>query len=473
VKKVMLVVAAVLLFACYLAAQDKPQEDPSAEAKKKLLLQVEPIKKIVSEIRGKQFLEDFKVGIKTKEQLREFILEEVEKEEARKEFEKTRKILLKLGLIPPKLDLKKTFVDVLTEQVAGFYDPDAKELYLMEGSMTGGPSQEMTVAHEILHALQDQYFYINAMVLAIRHNDDRQLATFSIIEGEATLLGFEYLLKKQGMSVLTVPMDIGKMMQQMMEGQLTMTPALANAPRFLRDTLLFRYIEGSSLVQKVLKKYNSWKELDRLFDNPPISTEQVMHPEKFLGEMDYPVRILLPQLHRRIEGKWKEIETNTMGEFAVKTLLREFLDEATATTAAAGWDGDSFTMVEAKEKPDIQIFAWLSVWDSPKDAKEFAEAYALALNNRFKTKARKTRTGYFLEVPGKEEMTLVELAGTQVLVIQDAPASLLPGIRSAMLTSRKIEMQESDFRDLSKQKLDLTPEPAEPPKPAEPEKNDK
>ena len=244
--------------------------------------------------------------------------------------------------------------------------------------------------------------------------------------------------------------------------QLKMQPnsAMAKTPRFIREMLMFQYCEGSSFVQKFLQKHKSWKEIDSLFENPPLSTEQIMHPEKYLGEIDYPVRIHLPELHKRLEGGWEEITTGNMGEFLLKVFLSEFIDGKTAAAAATGWDGDSYTMIESKEKGGPQIIALLSVWDSEKDAREFAEAYAGALGKRFKTKAQKLDTGFFLHVEDEKETVLIELAGTQALVIQGAPVLLIPEVRSLVLKARQVEMKERGFDDLAGQKPDLPGPPA-------------
>jgi hypothetical protein len=282
-------------------------------------------------------------------------------------------------------------------------------------------------------------------------------------------------------------MDFGTVVRQAMSRQLRARPdsPVAKAPSVLRDTLLFRYIEGSSFVQKFLKKHGSWKKLDLLFDNPPLSSEQIMHPEKYMDrdKVDYPVKVIMPKLHEKLEGEWEEVATNTMGEYQTRLLLSEYIDvpEAKkpsaegpseepsiprpadkarkrtnkAAAAAAGWDGDRYTMIESTEKGGPQIIVWLSVWDTMQDAQEFVKAYAELLSRRFKKELTLVGTGYFMETGEGSDTALVEFSGTQALVIQGAPASLVPKIREEALKARQVIMKEGDFSKLAGHKLKL------------------
>jgi hypothetical protein len=457
-------------------SQVTPADTVRSESEKKLIAQIESLKAAVSEIRGKKFIENLQVGIKTRDELRRYITEKLQKSEAAGEIERVLKVLVKLGLASPGLDLKKAMLDMLVEQLGGFYDAETKALYVVEKT----PGKDMpayVIAHEIFHALQDQYFHIGAMVKAIRRDGDHTLAAWAIIEGEATLGGLEFRAQKDGLSVITAPGEIGRTYRRGFEADLKKRPdsALARAPRFVREMLLFRYCEGTSFVQQALRKYKSFKELDRLFENPPLSTEQIMHPEKYLDKMDYPVRILLPQLHRQLEGDWAEVMTSTMGEFNIRVILSEFIGSEAAAADAAGWDGDSYTLIESRGDSATQIFAWLSVWDSASDAEEFAASYALALSRRFKSEYQKTQTGYFLKGKAGTETAVVEFAGEQVLVIEGAPESLAPKVRAVLLKARQVVMDEHGFEELAGQKQALPIAPAgneAPPPGQEPAKND-
>ena len=465
--------ALALLVPLWLPAQDEAEKNDKDETQKKLVERVETYKKWVSETRGKKFISKFKVVVKNKEELRKGLVAKIEEPETVKQLETARKFCIKLGLIDKDLDVKTLMLEMLTEQVAGFYDPEKDELCVMEKTMSGIEA-EVAGAHEVFHALQDQYYHLDAMMKLARTNEDMGLVVGAIVEGEANLGGYEYILARTGQSVIKSPMDFGRMFKQLVGMQLKSQPdsAAAKAPAIIRDTLLFRYLEGSTFVQRFLKRHKSWKKLDLLFDNPPLSSEQIMHPEKYLDmeKVDYPVQIIIPRLHEKLEGKWQEVVTNTMGEFQTKLLLAEYIDKEKAAAAAAGWDGDRYIMIESTEKGGPQIIAWLSVWDSQQDAQEFVKGYAELLTKRFKKELTLVGTGYFVETGEGSDTVLVEFSGTQALVIQGAPASLVPKIREQVLKARQIEMKEKSFSELAKHKLEL-PKKAEPAK--EPEEKPK
>jgi hypothetical protein len=461
-KLVVIIAALTLLVPLRLPAQDEVEKSGKEESQEKLLEKIETYKKWVSQTRGKEFISKFKVTVKDKEDLRKSLVEKAGEPESLRQLEQARKVCVKLGLIDKNLDVKKLMLEMLTEQIAGFYDPENDELCVMEKTMTGIMA-DVAGAHEIFHALQDQYYHLDAMLKSTRTNEDMGLVVGAIVEGEANLGGFEYVAAKMGQSIVNGPIDFGKMFRQSVDKDLKDRPdsPMAKAPSILRDPLLFRYIEGSSFVQRYLKKHKSWKKLDQLFDNPPLSSEQIMHPEKYLDEekADYPVQIILPELHEKLEGKWKEVATNTMGEFQTKLLLAEYIDKEKAAAAAAGWDGDRYTMIESEEEGGPQIIAWLSVWDTMQDAQEFVKGYAELLTKRFKKELTLVETGYFLETGEGTDTVLVEFSGTQALVIQGAPASLVPAVRAEVLKARQVEMKEKDFGDLAKQKLELPKAP--------------
>lgn len=457
-KLALAVLALALLLPLGLQAQDEAEKDSKEKSHKKLLEQIEEYKKWVSNTRGKEFISKFKVTVRDKDELLKSLVKKAEEPESLKQLEDARKVCVKLGLIKKNLDVKKLMLDMLTEQIAGFYDPENDELCVMEKTMTG-PMAEVATSHEIFHALQDQYYNLDVMMKAVRNNDDMGLVVGAIVEGEATLGGYEYLAAKTGQSIVNNPMDIGAMLKKLSDMTMKTQPdsAMAKTPAILRETLLFRYVEGTSFVQRFLKLHKSWKKLDLLFDNPPRSSEQVMHPEKYFDKekVDYPVQVIIPRLHEQLEGKWKEVATNTMGEFQTRLLLAEYIDKEKAAAAAAGWDGDRYTMFESTEKGGPQIIAWLSVWDSAEDAQEFVKGYAELLTKRFKKELTLVENGYFLKTGEGDETVLVESSGTQVLVIQGAPASLVPKVREQALKARQVVSEEKGFADLVKNKLEL------------------
>ncbi len=115
-----------------------------------------------------------------------------------------------------------------------------------------------------------------------------------------------------------------------------------------------------------------WLGIDRIYSGPPLSTEQVLHPEKYIDDPDPPTRIDLDGLAPFFSPGWQEIENNTLGELMVRVLFERFLTREKGEAGAKGWDGDRFI---AFQRGDKVSFIWATVWDSAADAEEFVRTY--------------------------------------------------------------------------------------------------
>ncbi|MHC4390443.1 MAG: hypothetical protein ACYTFT_11315 [Planctomycetota bacterium] len=361
-----LVLTAAALLALPMAsimAQDRPED-------RRVRMLADRIAKDVAEIRGLAFKEEVKKGIQTREELREFITGEFAKEMPDEEIRKVEKVYVKLGLMKSGLDLKEVLINLYTEQVAGFYNPEVKELFLIGPG--GGPEQEMVMAHELVHALQDQHFDLYPTQRAAQDNDDRALALTALVEGDATLAMTAYLMEKQlgiKTSVERLP-DVGAMfrLQSQMGGG-----AMGAAPRVITENMLFGYTDGATFCQKLVKKRGGYGIVTDAFSDLPESTEQVLHPEKYLGEeRDLPIQVKVPNLVEKLGDDFTELYANVMGEFNTKLLFEVTLGGA-AKQAAAGWGGDFYQVIEGRAGEVILV--WTFVADTARDATEFANAY--------------------------------------------------------------------------------------------------
>lgn len=357
-------------------APARAQDDD--EEVKKLEEQAEEVAKLVEKIRGIKFSGPVKKGIQSKDELREFVMEELAKEMPDEKVRGLEKAYVKFGFLKPGTDLKKILIDLYSEQIAGFYNPEKKELFLI---LHGGPEQPMLMAHELTHALQDQNFDLLPLQKSIVDNDDRSLALTSVVEGDATIVMVTYLLQSQGLplDIDSLP-DVGQMMKMQMQfGQMLGggegMQVLKTAPKILTENLMFGYVDGAGFCQKAVKKDRAgWKGVTRLFEELPQSSEQILHPDKYFGkDRDEPIEVELPDLAKELGEGWKLLAKNVMGEFNTALLFREKLPAGEAAKAAAGWGGDAWQALEGP-KGEVVIF-WCSVWDTEDDAKEFAETY--------------------------------------------------------------------------------------------------
>ena len=225
----------------------------------------------MSEITGLALRSPVKKSLRSKEQIRAHIIKEMNDDKDAAERYAGARSAEAFGLLPKGFDLDSFMIDLLTEQIAGLYDPKAHEFYVADWIHI--EDQRMVMAHELTHALEDQHFQIEAWVKAARPNDDSELARESVLEGSAMVAMVEYLLQGSGRSLQDLP-DIDP---AMLIGDMAETPLLKKAPPFLKDALIFPYIDGLTFSATVLKP-SGWEALGGIFTKPPVSTQQILHP---------------------------------------------------------------------------------------------------------------------------------------------------------------------------------------------------
>lgn len=289
-------------------------------------------------------------------------------------------LLKALGLLPADANLGALFTQLFTTQVAGFYDPETKELYVVSANGGLGPIEKVTFAHEFTHALQDQAWprfggteFQGAMSGIVRLPDgdsDRSLGELALIEGDPTVV--MALWSQRYLS----PLELLQLVAASSDPQ---TARILDAmPAILRETLMYPYIAG---LQFVLARQLSggWPAVDALYANPPVSTEQILHPEAY--PKDRPVPVTLPTgLAARMGPGWTTVQRDTMGELQLRVWLEAGGGPAwkpTADAAAAGWGGDRVELVRGPGGAWALILK--TAWDSPADAREFNAGAAVTI----------------------------------------------------------------------------------------------
>lgn len=316
------------------------------------------------------------------------------------------------GMIPDTLDLQRLLLELYTEQVVGYYDPQTKTLYLVEGT---APRDLRTVlAHELVHALQDQYANLDSLISRTRGND-RQTAAQAALEGQATLVMFTLLMEEQLGRPLTPDQmpPLGAQLEPLLEAQNSQFPVFRNAPRLIRETLLFPYLGGAAFVQALWRAAEATPAAYGGTDFPapigallPQSTEQVLHPEqRFIEKRDDPIAVELAPT----AAPWQVIYQNTLGELEVRILLKDHLGEG-ADSAANDWGGDYYRLLEAPDGG--RALVWYSVWDNAPAADRFADAYRRILERRTDRRGLVERR---------------EIEGRPAVVVVDAERTLEPG----------------------------------------------
>jgi hypothetical protein len=377
----------------------------------------EEILKVVSRLRSLDIKQSVKSSFKTKDEIEQAVIRDLDENTPLGEFEATQKTLLKLGLINKSFRLRDYVVQLLREQVAGFYEPKTKEFYL--AAWLPISEQKRVIAHELVHALQDQHFNLRRFEDWPKGDSDAELAAHALVEGEATLVMIEYDFEQQGMKldITKIGSLTDSLIEQDGDNDVKSYPILANAPKVLKENLQFPYLYGAGFVGAVLRG-RSWQALDLSYDKLPASTEQIMHPERFLAR-DNPVKIEIPDLAGTLGSDWKKADADVNGEFGYQVALAEFVPKLTARTAAAGWGGDRYALYENKTTGAL-LLVQFTTWDTENDAKEFYDAYSQRTEKRYKLGKQVNSNAQSRIYETNEGFASIEFRGRDVAIIEGA-----------------------------------------------------
>jgi hypothetical protein len=272
-----------------------------------------------------------------------------------------------MGLLPAGTSLGDLYVNLLGSQVAGYYDPDTRQIYVVARTGRIGAIEKVTFAHEFTHALQDQNFGLKGLQTDAIGQGDRSIAHLALIEGDASLLMTQWLSGHLDVA------GIGEILagDPAAQAQLDATPA------FLRDALLFPYTQGLLFVSSAFAS-GGWKAVDRVFERLPASTEQVLHADKYAAaEQPVPVPLVAEAIAARLGTAWKATPADTLGEFQIGSWLRArgvtgAGGGISGDAAAAGWGGDRYALIDGPNGAYALVL--LTAWDTPGDAAEFVSA---------------------------------------------------------------------------------------------------
>ena len=347
-------------------------EIPLAPADEELM---DTIERQVEDLRGLQPLRPVERALMTQEQLRERILQDFEEESSPEEIRDYTLTLAAFDLLDPDLDVYDLLVRLYTEQIAGFYDPETEQIYVIADVGSMRQLERLTYAHEFTHALQDQHFDLEALGLrddADEVYDDEYLSAIqALVEGDASLT------ERRFMDAYYSADDMATLVQESLEVD---TTVLDSAPAVLREMLMFPYTYGETFV-RALYEEGGQAAIDAAFANPPVSTEQILHPERYRSG-DMPQIVSLPPLTDTLGTGWRLVYEEVWGEFSTRYTLSQQVPAEEAKTAAEGWGGDRYA-VYYRESDGALVLAWRIVWDTPADAEEFVDACVTFAEKRF------------------------------------------------------------------------------------------
>jgi len=373
----------------------------------------------VSQITGLKLLTPVKKTLRSRDEIRAYVLREMDDEKNPTERYAEARSAEAFGLIPKGFALDDFMVDLLTEQIAGLYDPKAREFYIADWIPID--DQRMVMAHELTHALQDQHFQIEVWVKAARPNDDAELARESVLEGSAMAAMIDFLLKGTGHSVEDLP----AIDPSLFAGDMSKSPKLQEAPQFLKDGMIFPYFGGLTFSTAILKSAG-WNGLSAVFAKPPISTQQIMHPALYKSGKT-PAAVAIPSFQKLLGPDWTKMDENVMGEFGWVEVLKQFLGEKIAKPLAAAWDGDRYALYEQKQTKRLVLIARLHL-DSEEHASQFFGQYSEALEKKHDARENESRLSNFLSFNTADGGVFLRCVGTECVSVEGTSRAVFDGI---------------------------------------------
>jgi hypothetical protein len=384
---------------------------------------------------GVKFKRPPKLEVRSRQQVREFLLQKLDEPEVQKAIAGQEATYKLLGLLPDTLKLSDFFVKVLTEQIIGYYDPKTKVLYVVDGAPEDYVG--ITIMHELVHALQDQYVNLDSLQ-HIMADDDREAAIQSVIEGQATYEQMYLMAGGDGNIAAHLPSGWESIRTAIREAQTTQ-PIFASAPMVIQESLLFPYINGAEFV----RRFSAVRKGKLVWDAMPQSTEQVMHDRAYFGASstkpgpgqaaapagpDLPSAVVLPAN----SGK---VDENNFGEFGTRLFVYQHLkNQESSIRAATGWDGDRYMLVD---DDGAKSFVWATAWDTAVDAAEFVSTLDDVMLARFNVKPLLTgNVRRYSTTKRTIEISSRDISGRPVVFYVDVPA----GSSTAVIDLAKVQV---------------------------------
>lgn len=400
----------VIICALTSCIHQQAAEDPAVKA---AFERCRVISDEISSIRELDFTSRVAIKVQSKDAFIKYIEKEIDEQYGSKEdVQNYVDALVLLGALKERVEFADTLKEMMVSQAAAHYDPRNKIYYLLMSDVDPF-FLDVISSHELCHALQDQNFNLTALIMgdpeAMQDNGDAAMAKQCLAEGDATLVMMWWALTQQMPNTtraqLSASLSLAVGVQAAMDFDTILDLAksgladsamnigsiagsiddLDSFPRFFMESLYMAYIQGAVAVDHVRTR-GGWKAVDELFRNPPSSSEQILHPEKLLGKRDEPVDVRLKKLVDSPPEGWKLAEEDVLGELGIRILLSTWSDKSSKNAvspilAASGWGGDRYYYL--KNKSGDELLVWKTVWDSEKDAEEFAAAIEACMGSRY------------------------------------------------------------------------------------------
>ncbi len=407
----------------------------------------------VERLRGLKFKRPFMRRLIKRDKVRDFLARDMRRELPEEDAEEMMAVMAEFGLVEPGANLFDMFEQFLEGGAAAFYKPNTGTFYLIEGNF--GDGDRPTIFHELVHAVEDQHFDLTLLQKAFEEDSDGGMGVKALVEGSAE--SWTNVYNKEHPEHAAASMK-AQMTPELLAKQGQM---LQQVPAFLIAAMgLYPYKNGAAWLTGI--KADTPAEIDALFRGPPVSTEIILHPEKY-GK-DYPHAIAAPALDGVLGADWEVLDDDSMGELFAGLMLsglqwgpkgplalRNMMDMRTqgvgfkkpVKAAVEGWDGDRYTA--ARRTDGSVCVVWTSVWDSDVDATEFGSLYAKLLAKQINGKAEAQDLPARFEKSGGG-VTGVDVDGRRVVVVLNGPAAVADALFAAGHAS-EITPDERDIND--------------------------
>ncbi|HEX8458609.1 MAG TPA: hypothetical protein VF656_15020 [Pyrinomonadaceae bacterium] len=374
--------------------------------------------KETGEIRQLEVLRPVKSGAQSRAEIERMLVRNLDEDTTPAELRAGELALKKLGLVPADFALRSFMIELLTEQVAGYYDPKTQQFYLAD--WIDLDAQQPVIAHELTHALQDQHFNLRRFEDWPKGDSDAELAAHALVEGDATLVMTFYVMR-----------DFKRIaaMMKSVNAETSSSEKIESAPRVLRESLLFPYKQGMEWASRVHRR-GGWPLVSAAYTKLPRSTEQILHAEKYFAGEE-PLKIEFADIAGLLGKSWVRLDYDVNGEWSYFQILDEYLRaEKESQKAAEGWGGDRFALYEDRATRQV-LLAQLTAWDTEADAVEFFDAYVKRTERRYKDAVADTRASVPVETrrlwrTATDGLVLVERQGTRVYMLEGIPPKTDP-----------------------------------------------
>ena len=350
------------------AASDAPTDAASPADEDEVLAALAEIEEQVIAIRGLPAADIGPPDLLTRDELREELMASFDEDYPQEERDKDNAALRALGLLEPDQDVAELQLQLLGDEVLGFYDDDEKRMVVVTEEGLDALAK-FTYAHEYAHALQDASFGIDSLEREAEGEDDRALARTALLEGDASVVmlawAFEHLTPEELLEITSTPQ-----------------PDTSGVPSWLVEYLVvFPYNEGLLWAGALAGTPTApqFDEIDAAYDDPPDSTEQIIDIEKW-DPRDDPIPVEPTDLAAALGDGWTEVDDTPIGQAFLRMMLEYHgLAREVAIEASDGWGGDR--AVVASGPGEGFAVAWRLAWDTAADAAEFVEAYNSAIGS--------------------------------------------------------------------------------------------